>query len=64
MDDFSEEFLKRTIEVWQPYCSKTLSLEDAREIAVNMVGLFSLLHELEQKYEEKEKKPKPESCPA
>lgn len=64
MNDFSQEFLKKTIEVWQPYYSKILTLEDAREIAVNMVDLFSFLHELEQKYEEKEKKPKPESCPA
>ena len=33
-----------------------LSLEDAREIADNMIGLFSFLLELEQKYSKEEKK--------
>ena len=50
MAEFSREFLEKTIAVWQPYSPIPLSLEDAREIAENMTGLFCLLAELEQKY--------------
>lgn len=50
MAEFSKEFLEETIKVWQPYSPAPLSLEDAREIAENMTGLYLLLLELEQKY--------------
>ncbi len=50
MQNYSKQFLEKTIEVWQPYSAAPLSLEDAREIAENMTGLFCLLDELEQKY--------------
>ncbi len=49
MDNYSKEFLEKTINVWQRYYHFPLTLEDAREIADNMIGLFSLLTELEQK---------------
>ena len=48
MAEYSTEFLKRTIEVWQPYYSTPLTLEDAREIAENMVNLATLLLELDE----------------
>ncbi len=50
MAEFSKQFLEKTIQVWQPYSPTPLSLEDAREIAENVTGLFCLLDELEQKY--------------
>jgi len=52
MAEFSKEFLEETIKVWQPYSSASLTLEDAREIAETMTGLYSLILELEQKYGE------------
>ena len=55
MVNYSKEFLEKTIKVWQPYSSVTLTLEDAREITENMTELFSFLLELEKKYG-KEKK--------
>ena len=57
MAEYSKEFLEKTIKVWQPYSKAPLSLEDAREITNNIVGLYSFLFELEQRYgKEKEKK--------
>jgi hypothetical protein len=50
MAEFSKAFLERTIKAWQPYSPAPLSLEDAKEIAENITGLFCLLNELEQKY--------------
>jgi flagellin-specific chaperone FliS len=40
---YSIEFLNKTIEVWQPYASTPLSLDDAREISQNMTALFNFL---------------------
>ena len=56
MSNFSEDFLKYTIQVWQKYCDFPLTLEDAREISENMTNLLTLLIELDEKYNEKEKK--------
>lgn len=50
MTEFSREFLEETIKVWQKYSPSPISLEDAREIAENVTGLYSFLLELEQKY--------------
>jgi hypothetical protein len=54
MIGYSRELLKRTVELWQPYSSKELSSDDAREIAENAVNLFTLLIELERKIEANE----------
>ena len=43
-----EEFLDRTIEVFQPYSPTDLTREDAREIAANMTGLFGILLQLKK----------------
>jgi len=51
MANFSREFLERTIEVWQPRYDRPLTLEDAREIAENMLGLFKLLDNLDRTHE-------------
>ena len=57
MSNYSKEFLEKTIAVWQPYSSASLSLEEAGEIAENMTGLFFLLLEWKRKYAKKEKRP-------
>ena len=43
---FSREFLEETIKVWQPLSLTQLSLEDAKEIAENIVALVQLINEL------------------
>jgi len=43
-----EAFLDRTIEVFQPYSPTELTREDAREIAVNVTGLFGILLQLKK----------------
>lgn len=43
MEKYSKEFLNKTIEVWQPYSSTPLSLNDAREITENMTALINFL---------------------
>lgn len=43
------DFLDYTIEVFQPRAQRTLTREDAREITTNMVALFQLLMEWDQK---------------
>jgi hypothetical protein len=64
MSEYSREFLERTVEVWQRYSSSKLTLEDAREIAENMVELFSLLMELDRKYGKGEEEGEREPCEA
>lgn len=49
----SIEFLNKTIEVWQPFSSTTLSLNDAREITQNMTALFNFLITEENKSQDK-----------
>lgn len=51
---YSRKFLKKTIDVWQPYSHTLLSLEDAEEIIDNMTGLFEFLIELDKKYGKEE----------
>ncbi len=45
---FSKEFLEETIKVWQPFSSIPLSMDDAEEIAENMVALVTFLIQIEQ----------------
>lgn len=47
---FDEQFLKKTIEIWQTRCPQPLTLQDAEEIVGNAVELVKLLSELDQKY--------------
>ena len=44
-NNFSDKFLLETKEVWQPLYEKELTLEDAREIASNMVEFVNILEE-------------------
>ena len=47
---FSEEFLEKTIQVWQPRYKEKLTLEDAREICESSCAFLCLLDKLDQKY--------------
>ena len=49
MDRYDEDFLKKTIEIWQPYSPVPLSSKDAIEIIKNMTSLFNLLIEIDLK---------------
>ena len=56
MADYSEAFLKKTIEVWQPRFKEPLTLEDAREIAVHWTALFKLVIDIHREESQKETK--------
>ena len=43
MNKYSKKFLKKTIQIWQPYSPTPLSFNDAREITGNMTALFNFL---------------------
>lgn len=45
VDNFGRNFLLETKGVWQPFYEQELTLEDAREIASNMVEFFNTLDE-------------------
>ena len=51
MNSFSEQFLQYTIEVWQEYYDYPLTLDDAEEIASNMLDLFNHLDDIERTHE-------------
>lgn len=46
----SNEFLEKTIKIWQPHYKEKLTLEDAREIVENSYSLIKLLDKLDRKY--------------
>jgi hypothetical protein len=41
----ADNLIRRTRQVWQPRLGRDLSREDARQIAENVTGFFSLLAE-------------------
>ena len=44
-DNLDDDLGGRTRKVWQPRLGRELSREDARQIAANVVGFFSVLAE-------------------
>ena len=44
-DNHKDDLIRRTREVWQPRLGRALIREDARQIAENMIGFFSVLAE-------------------
>jgi putative DNA primase/helicase len=44
-DNLNDDLIRRTRQAWQPRLGRDLSREDARRIATNMTGLFSVLAE-------------------
>ena len=55
MAKYSKQFLEKTIAVWQPYSPDPLTIEDAQEIADNILGLYSYLIEVKLEHDQKEK---------
>ena len=53
MASYSQSFLEKTINTWQPYTKDTLTPEDAREIVHNTVGFFTLLMKWEKEAQTK-----------
>ena len=52
MGNFSKNYLEKTVKIWQPsYPDRILTLEDARVIAENVIGFFTLLIEWKAKRE-------------
>lgn len=43
MSEPTEQFLEQTRRFWQKRTDRPLSLEDARQIAANVAGLFQVL---------------------
>lgn len=43
MEKYSKNFIKETIEVWQPFGDVPLSPNDAIEITENLTALFNIL---------------------
>jgi hypothetical protein len=41
----NDNLFDKTLAVWQPLSRRILSREDTREIAENVTGFFSILHE-------------------
>ena len=44
-DNLKDDLIRRTREMWQPRLGRDLSREDARQIAANFAGFFSVLAE-------------------
>jgi len=44
-DAAKDELIDRTVTLWRTRLQRDLSREDARQIAENVTGLFSILHE-------------------
>jgi hypothetical protein len=44
-DAANDNLIDRTIALWQPRLRRDLGREDARQIAENVTGFFSILHE-------------------
>jgi len=53
MNNYSKEFLIKTIQIWQPFSPTPLSLNDAGEITENMTALFNFLITKEKESQEK-----------
>jgi hypothetical protein len=44
-DNLNDELIGRTREVWQPCLGRDLSRDEAKQIAANVTGFFSILAE-------------------
>ena len=50
LTSFSQEFLDKTRQLFQPLAGRDLSAEECAQIARNMIGLEMLLRQLRIKY--------------
>ena len=44
-DNLNDDQIERTLEVWQPRIGHDLSRDEAKQIAANVTGFFSILTE-------------------
>lgn len=44
-DNLKDDLIRRSREVWQPRLGRDLSREDARQVAADVIGFFSVLAE-------------------
>ncbi len=52
MDEAKDNLIHRTVGVWEPRFNRRLSAEEARKIAENTVGFFTVLLEWEAREQE------------
>jgi hypothetical protein len=52
-----QDFNQRTRAIWQPWSSRELTEEDAREMAANVSGFFRLLAEWDQAVHRQQEQP-------
>ncbi len=62
MERSKSNLITRTTEVWQPHCARSISNEDAREIAENITGFFGLLLQWEAMENEDVARQTDDSC--
>jgi hypothetical protein len=48
MEEIDRQYIKRTLEVWQPRSLRALTAEDARQIVENATGFFGILAQWEK----------------
>ena len=53
---FSQAYLEKTIQVWQKHYDRPLTLDDAREIATNVISVYDILIESKLEREKEELK--------
>jgi hypothetical protein len=51
----SRDYIEKTRAFWQPHADRTLTREDAREMAHNLLGFFSVLREWTIRERERER---------
>ena len=61
MEEANNNSTAKTLGVWGPRASRSLSEEDARKIAENVAGFFTVLLEWEAREEEAESAKVPDS---
>jgi hypothetical protein len=54
MQDAKNNLIQHTAELWQPRAGRTLSDEDARKMAENIAGFFTVLLEWEASEKERQ----------
>ena len=58
-----KDFNERTLDFWRPRTSCKLTQEDAREMAANVAGFFSLLAEWDRNSRREEQQPPADGQP-
>jgi hypothetical protein len=54
MDEAKDKLIRSTLRTWQPRVNHRLSEEDARKIAENMTGFFTVLLGWEARYSQEQ----------